>query len=94
MLIFALTCLLEAKNNIILTNWLYGGTFNIWVTVLIISNFESVLYGWTTGKPIGVIQPTGLFDSAISFAHEINHCLILWAPKNKFEIAFKVNLAT
>ena len=67
------------------------GTFNNCETVLIASNFDKVRYGWTTGKPKGVIHPTGQLKSPMSLAQVINHFLMWWAPVNKLEIAFNVN---
>jgi hypothetical protein len=63
------------------------------VKVVTISNEDFTLYGCITGNPIGVIQLTGLFDKAISFAHYNNHVFIAWAPLNKFFIASIVNFA-
>lgn len=58
-----------------------------------VSNLAYLRYGSTTGKPKGVTQPTGFPVLLTKLAHFLNHCLILWAPVKRFEIARRVNLA-
>lgn len=51
------------------------------------------LYGWTQGKPIGVIHLTGSPVPATTLAHLANHSLILLASLNKSPIHLIVRRA-